>query len=141
MKKIPIRRLSVVLAVGAFLGGCGPEPGPDSDSPSTLSSKGIAPDEVADGSTVAEAARRNLSERLGQPTDKIQILETRSVYWQSAALGCPDPEKAYAQALTRGWFIRLGVEGTEYRYHASEDGEPFSCDPRRSEAPLDYAVE
>ena len=141
MNKTPFRRLSVILAIVALLGGCGPEPGPDSDSPSTPSSKGAVPDEVAEGSTVAEAARRNLSERLGQPTDKIQILETRSVYWRSAALGCPDPEKAYAQALTRGWFIRLGVDGTEYRYHASEDGEPFTCNPGWVEPPLDYAVE
>jgi len=141
MNKTPFRRLSVILAIAALLGGCGPEPGPDTDSPSTPSSKGAVPDEVAEGSTVAEAARRNLSERLGQPTDKIQILETRSVYWRSAALGCPDPEKAYAQALTKGWFIRLGVDGTEYRYHASEDGEPFTCNPGWVEPPLDYAVE
>lgn len=141
MKKTPIRRLSVVLAVGALLAGCGPESGPGPDAPATPSSKGTAPDAVADGSTAAEAARGNLSERLGQPTDKIEILETRSVYWRSAALGCPDPEKSYAQVLTRGWFIRLGVDGTEYRYHAGENGEPFSCHPSRAEAPLDYAAE
>jgi len=96
-----------------------------------------APDQTRDGSSVAEAARRDLAERLGQSTEDVQILEARSVYWRSAALGCPDPEQSYAQVVTKGWFIRLAVGRSEYRYHASETGEPFTCNPRWVEPPLE----
>lgn len=89
----------------------------------------------------ALAARADLASRLDISTDQVEILEARSVYWRSAALGCPQPGYSYAQVLTPGWFIRLAVGRSEYRYHAGEKGAPFTCDPRRAEPPQDYAID
>ena len=142
MKKQPIRPWAAVLIVAAVMTGCeaGTENGPETAAaPSTETS--VIPVQADDGSAVAEAARRELSERLGQPIDRVEVLETRSVYWRSAALGCPDPEKSYSQVLTKGWFIRLAVGRSEYRYHAGETGDPFACDPRWAEPPMEYAAE
>lgn len=80
---------------------------------------------------VTAAARKSLAEALGISEEEVVVLETRSVAWPSAALGCPDPDTAYAQVLTPGWFIRLAVGPAEYRYHAGADGEPFTCPPAR----------
>ena len=147
--KINVKRFQVRLILMAMLavcGGCGNGPEAERDAAAAPENEsGSVVEETSsgshDGMMTAEAAREDLSQRLGRSIDQIDILEARPVYWRSAALGCPDPDKSYAQALTRGWFIRLGVDGTEYRYHASESGEPFTCKPGWVEPPLDYAVE
>lgn len=82
---------------------------------------------------VAAAARKALAESLGISDEEVVVLETRSVAWPSAALGCPDPDKMYAQVITPGWFIRLAVGRAEYRYHAGAEGDPFMCPPARVE--------
>ena len=71
--------------------------------------------------------------------EEVVVLETRSVAWPTPALGCPDPAKMYAQVVTPGWFIRLAVGVSEYRYHAGKDGEPFTCHPSRAEPALEMS--
>lgn len=142
MKEQPIRPWAAILIFAAVFAGCeaGTENGPEAAAPPSAETTAVS-SRSSDGSAVAEAALRNLSERLGQSKDTIQVLETRSVYWRSAALGCPDPEKSYAQVVTKGWFIRLAVGRSEYRYHAGETGDPFTCNPRWAEPPLEAEIE
>lgn len=90
---------------------------------------------------VAAAARTMLAETLGISEEKVVVLETRSVAWPSSALGCPDPDKMYAQVITPGWFIRLAVGASEYRYHAGKEGEPFVCHPERVEPGVEMSVD
>ena len=145
----------LVIALAALLAGCQPDqdveqgrqggPQPQKAEPSPASVPEQAQDTTAALPESAEpeaavAARANLASRLGIPPEDVTLFEVRSVYWRSSALGCPDPEMSYAQVLTKGWLIRLTVDGTEYRYHAGEDGEPFTCHPRRAEPPIDFAV-
>lgn len=130
-------QLGSLLAGLVLLAGCQQEPAPPgetaaADAPSLTT--GTIP-------AVTVTARNNLASRLGVQADDVKILESRSVYWRNAALGCPDPERSYAQVLTPGWLIRLAVGQTEYRYHAGQDGAPFPCNPRRAQAPIDYAVD
>lgn len=129
-------RLSLLLAIVTLLVACQREPasGDSVVTPAEMPAVSGLP-------AVTIAARNDLASRLGIEADAVEILETRSVYWRSAALGCPDPERSYAQVLTPGWFIRLAVKRAEYRYHAGENGEPFTCNPRRAQAPLEYAVD
>jgi hypothetical protein len=93
------------------------------------------------GSAVVEEARRDLAQRLNRPIEDIKVLENRRVAWKSSALGCPEPDKSYLQVVTPGWLIRLIVGRAEYRYHSSEDGPPFTCNPRQAEPPVPYSVD
>jgi hypothetical protein len=76
-----------------------------------------------------------------RPIEDIKVLENRRVAWKSSALGCPEPDKSYLQVVTPGWLIRLIVGRAEYRYHSSEDGPPFTCNPRQAEPPVPYSVD
>ena len=87
------------------------------------------------------AAMADVASNLGKEVASVKLLEVREVYWRTSALGCPGPGMAYAQVLTKGRFIRLAVGVAEYRFHASEDGKPFTCSPQYAEPPLDWAVE
>jgi hypothetical protein len=145
MKKNAKRRGTWLLPMMALmlLSGCGNGSKTENDGSSVpgdqrdSAESAPPPGQAEDGPSVAEMARRDLAERLGQPIEDVQILEARTVYWRSAALGCPDPEQSYAQVVTQGWFIRLAMGRSEYRYHASETGEPFTCNPRWVEPPLE----
>lgn len=133
---IAIAALSVTMAIS----GCqdrqeGEGPGPDgNDQPAAMVPRPAA-------SPIVETARRDLAERLNRPVEDVELLENRSVYWKTAALGCPEPDRSYPQVLTRGWLIRLTVGGAEYRYHSGIDGPPFTCSPRRAEPPVPYSVD
>ena len=75
-----------------------------------------------------EIAMVDLSERLGIGTAEIDVLTAVLVTWPDAALGCPEPGLVYAQVLTDGAVIELGVGGSVYRYHAGGSQTPFPCD-------------
>jgi hypothetical protein len=85
--------------------------------------------------------RHDLAARLRRTEQDVQVLEVRRVYWQSEALGCPEPGQRAAPGITPGYLVRLGVGGIEYRYHAGADGEPFVCPPARAEPWLDSSVD
>jgi len=130
----------VVLALMLIQGGCqgrqeGEKPAAAGNGrPAEAAARPSAPD-------IVEVAREDLARRLNRPVDDVALLEDRLVYWRTAALGCPAPDKSYAQVLTQGWLIRLTVRGAEYRYHSGVDGPPFTCSPRQAEPPVPYAVE
>jgi hypothetical protein len=78
---------------------------------------------------------------LGRTPDEVRLLEVKPVHWRSGALGCPDPGRSYAQAITPGFLIRLAAGRVEYRYHAGASGEPFLCPPDRAERWLETSVD
>ena len=88
-----------------------------------------------------EAAMADVAGSLNKEIESMKLLEVREVYWRTSALGCPRPGMAYEQVLTKGRFIRLAVGIAEYRFHAPEDGKPFTCSPQYAEPPLDWADE
>lgn len=128
----------VAMSLTAALGGCqerreGEPPATGgNDQPAAVVARPSA-------SALVEAARRDLAGRLNRPVEDIKLLEDRPVYWKTAALGCPEPDKSYTQVLTRGWLIRLTVGRAEYRYHSGVDGPPFTCHPGQAEPPMSYS--
>ena len=74
-----------------------------------------------------ELAKEDLSQRLDIGEDEIEVLETRTVVWPDASLGCPQPGKVYAQSQMDGLLIRLGAKGQMYFYHSGGTREPFLC--------------
>lgn len=75
-----------------------------------------------------EIATVDLSERLGVTAGDIDVLTAVLVTWPDASLGCPEPGQVYAQVLTDGSVIELGVDGAVHRYHSGGSQAPFPCD-------------
>lgn len=77
-------------------------------------------------------ATDDLAARLAIDTADIEALSAVLVTWPDSSLGCPQPGMQYAQVLTDGSIIELGVgEGDDlvvYRYHTGGSSGPFLCD-------------
>lgn len=82
-----------------------------------------------------ESARENLAERLEASEADIEVVEARRVVWPDGAMGCPEPDMMYTQALIGGFYIVLEAAGERYAYHAGREGHPFHCPTDLSQAP------
>lgn len=80
-------------------------------------------------------ARKDLAKRLDLDLEEVQLSGMTPVTWRSGALGCPQANKQYTQALVPGVLIMLRVGNTPYRYHAIPGGEPFYCPDSMAEPP------
>lgn len=139
-------RIAALWWLLGLLGACGTDRDdgapPPEDAPEAVTGEPAAAESAAPAQPgVASMARADLAARLQIEPEEVEILEARRVYWSSAALGCPQPDRAYAQVMTEGWFIRLAVGAAEYRYHSSVGGPPFTCHPARAEPPHNYETE
>ena len=72
--------------------------------------------------TAIALAKEDLAERLGVAVGKITVLGAEAVEWPDTSLGCPQPGKMYAQAITPGYRIILKVGGEQYEYHSDREG-------------------
>lgn len=135
------RRAGCLLAATAALAlsGCGERMPAAGDGAAAEPAAG--PSQESRRDVLAGLTRADLAKRLGKPEDEVRVLEVREVTWRSAALGCPAPDRAYAQVLTQGYLIRLAAGGVEYRYHAGRSGQPFMCPPSQAEPWLDSSVD
>lgn len=75
----------------------------------------------------ASAAVSDLARRLEIDEAEIALAEAEFVTWPNSALGCPEPDMMYSQALVPGYRIRLIVDGTSYHYHGANDKPPLHC--------------
>ena len=84
-----------------------------------------------------EAAVADLAARLEVASEDIGVGPLEKVTWSDSAIGCPEPDQMYTQALVPGVRLILTVEGTEYAYHGEGDEPLFYCanpvDPAPSE--------
>jgi len=87
-----------------------------------------------------ELATTDLAERLDIEPDSIEVLTAVLVVWPDASLGCPEPDLMYAQVLTDGSVIELGVDDLVYRYHSGGDQPPFPCGRPLDPAPQPSAL-
>lgn len=63
----------------------------------------------------------------GVAPEEVTVLDYRNEDWSSAALGCPEPGKFYAQVVTPGYRVRLLVGGIEREYHTDTGRRAISC--------------
>jgi hypothetical protein len=80
-------------------------------------------------------AKSDLIRERGIDPGSIGVTEARKVSWRSGAIGCPQPDSFYTQALVPGTLIVLQVGRKTFAYHARSDGQPFHCPPDRAEQP------
>jgi hypothetical protein len=63
---------------------------------------------------------------------EITILSVEAVDWPDASLGCPQPDKGYAQVITPGYRLVLGVKGETYEVHTDADQTVLWCEEKKS---------
>ena len=85
---------------------------------------------------LVEAARADLSERLGLELSAIQVNDAAMVIWRDGSIGCPMPDQFYTQALVNGYRISLTANDDTHVYHGREGGQPFLCPDDRRQMPL-----
>jgi hypothetical protein len=65
-----------------------------------------------------QAAKDDLRARSGS-VDEAEVQSIQQVDWSNASLGCPEPDRMYAQVITPGYRVVLGLQGQEYEYHTA----------------------
>lgn len=76
---------------------------------------------------LSEKAIADLSAYLSIDADQIQVVEAKTVEWPDASLGCPQPDTAYAQVVTPGYWILLEAQGQPYPYHTDQKSQIVLC--------------
>lgn len=97
----------------------------DPVSPDSTEAKGTDPGLKSP----VESAVVDLAERLGVDRAEVEVVSAYLVTWPDSSLGCPEPDMSYAQVLTDGAVIELGVGETVYNYHMGGNRyTPFLCE-------------
>ena len=83
-----------------------------------------------------EQAKNELAERIDVDVADIEVSVAEFVTWSNGAVGCPEPDMAYTQALVPGYRVLLMADGQTYHYHGARDRDPFFCPAERAGQPL-----
>ena len=82
------------------------------------------------GELAQERAAELLTGELGVAVAGLKVVSTTAMTWSDASLGCPQPDRGYAQVVTPGYLVLFRDSGgTEYKVHTNEDGSSvIVCD-------------
>ena len=69
--------------------------------------------------------------------EPLQLVLAKSVQWPGSALGCPEPNGAYTQALVPGFRVQVRVGQQLLYYRAARQGAPRPCPADRRRPPGD----
>lgn len=82
---------------------------------------GMRPSEAAPAPTaIVDQCRADLAKRLVVPVREVKVIKNEPTTWPDAALGLPEPGKAYAQVQTPGWVLVLQAKDVQYLYTAGK---------------------
>ncbi len=136
-----MRNLMFIAALVALTAvACAADDGSDtiSDPTSTTTETPDMSDETTTTSvpeTPVEQSIADLATELDIDPASIVVVSSENVTWRSGAIGCPEPDMSYTQALVDGFRIVLEVDGTQYVYHQGGDGAPFLCEDPQEPLP------
>lgn len=82
-------------------------------------------------------SKKDLVSLLKIDESKITVIDATEMLWPDAALGCPSPDKIYAQGRVPGYRIRLEAEGKGYIYHTDFNGQVILCPQNDPDNPDD----
>jgi hypothetical protein len=63
----------------------------------------------------------HLARELDVAAAEVKPVRAESVEWPDTSLGCPEPNKAYAQVITPGYRVVLRVGEREYELHTDRE--------------------
>ena len=108
-----------------------PTPMKPSAPPTALpGSRAVQPDTDPVALQETNAAIDDLSKRTGIPKSDIKVVSVEAVQWPDTSLGCPQPDKMYAQVVVPGYRIILEAGGQTYDYHSAGAGVGL-CQPQK----------
>jgi hypothetical protein len=96
---------------------------------------------ATDGGAAASDSREltlaiaDAAERTGVAESDIEVEELSMVTWPDGAIGCPEPDVMYTQALVEGYRIVLDADGTQLHYHGAIGEDPFYCEDPQEPVP------
>lgn len=61
--------------------------------------------------------RRRLAEELDLPETRIRLTSIKPYTWTDSSLGCPAPEREYAQVIIEGYRIEAAAGDRVYIFH------------------------
>ena len=118
------------LALALLLVGCGGGGSGAAASPS-MTAVGVIPSVVGTPAAPLPApvanALRLAAQDAGVPAEQATLIAYTREEFASAALGCPEPGKGYAQVITPGYDVRARVGGQEVEYHTDLDQTVVRC--------------
>lgn len=80
--------------------------------------------------SLLEKVLEDAGNRTGASRSQIEIISTEKITWNDGALGCPQPNQMYTQALVPGYRIRVRIGDQTLDYHAAETGRFVVCTPQ-----------
>ena len=121
------------------LAGCADDPAPEVAAPEVEEPVAEAPDDQEEPDVDGEAPDATPAELAAEADaaiaharadggSDVEVVRAERVTWPDGALGCPDEDGMYTQALVEGYRIVLAVDGREVHFHGAEGEEPFRCD-------------
>jgi hypothetical protein len=78
-----------------------------------------APTVPADAQNLVDLAVDDLAQALDGEAEAVTVLSVEARDFSDASLGVPEPDKMYAQVITPGYVIQLGLGEKVYTYHGS----------------------
>jgi len=129
-----IFRMMIICALG--LAGCSSEAPTDANETTDAKEKRNMSIDPQLESFVSQA-RSDLARRLETEEAEITVINAEYVTWPNSALGCPEPDMMYTQALVPGYRIRLRADGALHHYHGANDRPPSHCPAGRATKPAD----
>jgi hypothetical protein len=131
---------AVMLLATLILAACSPAPATQEVSPISTPPPATpedTPSPVARGNGEADAvesAQADLAERLGTPSESIQVVSVEQVDWPDTSLGCPQEGQMYAQVIVPGQRVVFEADGEQYVYHTG-DGNVILCEEEEGTPP------
>jgi hypothetical protein len=75
---------------------------------------------------VVDTLRPLVAEETGNEPAELRLVSIEEAMWRDTSLGCPEPDKAYAQVIVSGWRVIFeDADGKQYDVHTGEDPNRF----------------
>lgn len=124
----------LIAVIALVLAGCtGEAPTGGAEAPDAKEKRDVNIDPQLE--QFVSQARGDLARRLEIDESEIAVVDAGFVTWPNSAIGCPEPDMMYTQALVPGYRIRLRADGTLYHYHGASDRPPSHCPTERVTEP------
>jgi hypothetical protein len=129
-----MRYLTLLIATFALgIAGCSGDAPSDDKAPVAKEERNMSIDPQLE--PFVSHARSDLARRMEIDEAGVTVIDAGFVTWPNSALGCPESDMMYTQALVPGYRIRLRADGTLHHYHGANDRPPSHCPAKRVTEP------
>lgn len=119
---------AVVALLAISLGACAAT-GNDGTPPTAVSP-------ARNGAPLSEQLRADAAQRAQVPLFEVELIGEERVAWRDGALGCPESDRMYTQAVVPGYRFRVRAGRQVLVYHTDQRGRWILCPAGREEDPL-----